>query len=259
MATSGYDPMRRQVAEDGAEYAGLHQTLNPVMEVLEQTTGLIHSESMTMSNDPRFFQGSVLNKRLGAFAGLSVVSGLMVGTCTDVISMKKDMNLSTLEGKLQLLSFSIMSLVLFANIIATYVGVAQIYHSYRLETAGPTGFEMATSYYLNPNIIAWRHLAVKSMLTSLPLFLVSTGIRIMVNFDREAIDLEDPSQSMARRLGFAFLLLYSLMAVVVYYVHYKHTQIFRERYDIAMGREMPYLKHVQSLMSQRSHKRPLDV
>jgi len=87
-----------------------------------------------------------------------------------------------------------MTFVLFANVIATYVGVAQIYHTYRLETAGPTGFEMATSYYLNPNIVAWRHLAVKCMLNSLPLFLVSTGIRIDVNFDRQAVDHPRPSE-----------------------------------------------------------------
>merc|ERR1719230_2441827 len=156
----GYDPMREQLQRESS-FRGAHQDLNPFMSALEQGTGLVHSESMHMTNDPRFFQGSVLNKRLAAFSGLSVVSGLMVGTCSDVISMKKDMNLSTLEGNLQLLSFTIMTFVLFANIIATYVGVAQIYHTYRLETAGPTGFEMATSYYLNPNIVSWRHVAVK--------------------------------------------------------------------------------------------------
>merc|ERR1719217_2060336 len=100
--------------------------------------------------------------------------------------MKKDIDLWTLDGQLQSISFGIMTLVLFANVIATYIGVAQVYHSYRLETAGPTGFEMATSYYLNPNIVSWRHIAIKGMLHSLPLFLISTGLRIQVNFDRAA-------------------------------------------------------------------------
>merc|ERR1712232_15845 len=174
-----YDPLKSQhPVRDEATYTGFHEELHPVMDAVEKATGLVHSESMHMTNDPRFFQSSVLNKRLAAFSGLSVVSGLMIGTCSDVISMKKDMNLSTLEGNLQLLSFSILTFVMFANIVATYVGVAQIYHAVRLETAGPTGFEMATSYYLNPNIVAWRHIAVKCMLNSLPLFLISTGIRI---------------------------------------------------------------------------------
>merc|ERR1712188_217106 len=101
--------------------------------------------------------------------------------------MKKDMDLLTLYGQLHFMSFGIMTLVLFANIIATYIGVAQVYHAYRLETAGPTGFEMATSYYLNPNIVSWRHIAIKGMLHSLPLFLISTGLRIEINFDRAAV------------------------------------------------------------------------
>merc|ERR1719235_1092150 len=104
-----------------------------------------------------------------------------------------------------------MTFVLFANIIATYVSVAQIYHTYRLETAGPTGFEMATSYYLNPNIVAWRHLAIKCMLNSLPLFMISTGLRMQIHFDRAAVAPEAPSEYVARTLGFAFMLFYFVM------------------------------------------------
>merc|ERR1712196_699480 len=107
---------------------------------------------------------------------------------------------------LQFVSFGIMTAVLFANVIATYVGVAQVYHSYRLETAGPTGFEMATSYYLNPNIVSWRHLAVKGMLHSLPLFLISTGMRIAINFDRVALKPSPPSFWTARLFGFFFMI-----------------------------------------------------
>jgi hypothetical protein len=246
-----------------AEYRGQHQELHPVMQMLESTTGLVHSESMDMSNDPRFFQGSVLNKRLAAFSSLSVVSGLMVGTSTAVISMKKDMDLRTFDGQLQFVSFGIMTAVLFANIIATYIGVAQVYHAYRLETAGPTGFEMATSYYLNPNIVAWRHIAIKGMLHSLPLFLISTGMRIEINFDRAASEPLPPPFWLARTIGLGYMVVYMLMGVVVWYLHTKHTAIFRERYAVAREREMPYLKHVHGLMSSQNNRqfstRPLDV
>lgn len=257
----GYDTNVNWVEESRGEreYAGRHQDLDPMMKMVEKSTGLVHSESMHLTNDPRFFQDNVLNKRLAAFSGLSVVSGLMVGTSSDVISMKKDMYLGTFEGNLQLVSFSIMSVVLFLNLIATYVGVAQIYHTYRLETAGPTGFEMATSYYLNPNIVCWRHVAVKSMLSSLPLFLVSTGIRIEVNFERVADVTVLPPLWMARLLGFGFMALYSLVALVLFWVHNKHMAVFRENYDAAKEREMPYLKHVYSMMNTRLNKRPLDV
>jgi hypothetical protein len=246
-------------ANGQAEYAGLHQELNPVMEMLEKSTGLVHSESMDLSNDPRFFQGSVLNKRLAAFSSLSVVSGLMVGTSTAVISMKKDIDLWTLDGQLQSISFGIMTVVLFANVIATYVGVAQVYHSYRLETAGPTGFEMATSYYLNPNIVSFRHLAIKGMLHSLPLYLVSTGMRIQVNFDRAAVKPLPPPLWFARAIGVFYLCVYIAMGVIVWYLHQKHTAVFRERYSVAKESELPYLKHVRGMMSTNRNARPLDV
>merc|ERR1712178_480604 len=202
--------------------------------------------------------------RLAAFSSLSVVSGLMVGTSTAVMGLKKDMDLLTLDGQLQFISFGIMTLVLFANIIATYVGVAQVYHAYRLETAGPTGFEMATSYYLNPNIVSWRHIAVKSMLHSLPLFLISTGMRIQINFDYAAEEPDSPPFWVARFIGSFYLVMYILMGAVMWYLHQKHTSIFRERYEVAREREMPYLKHVHGLMSSTSSgrqfsTRPLDV
>merc|ERR1719396_307525 len=142
------------------------------------------------------------------------------------------MNLYTYDGILQLVSFSIMTLVLFANVVSTYISVAQIYHTYRLETAGPTGFEMATSYYLNPNIVSWRHIAVKCMLNSLPLFLASTGIRINVNFERQATDIPDHSEWFARYLGTFFMALYGLMGYLLWHVHQKHMAVFRERYEV---------------------------
>merc|ERR1719471_545799 len=95
------------------------------------------------------------------------------------------MNLYTFDGICQFLGFSLMCLVLFANMLATYVGVAQPYHTYRLMTAGPTGFETAAAYYLNRDIVAWRHLSVKLMLLSMPVFVVSCGFRLLVKFDRD--------------------------------------------------------------------------
>jgi len=251
-----YNPMRKLSME--GDYGGTHKDLNPIMELLETTTGMVHSESMEMCNDPRFFQGSVLNKRLAAFSSLSVVSGLLVGTSTSVISMKKDINLMTLDGQLQLLGFAIMSFVLFANVIATYIGVAQVYHVYRLETAGPTGFEMACAYYLNPNIVAWRHMAIKCMLNSLPLFLVSTGLRIAVNFDRVVQHMEAPSAEMARALALTCLAMYMAMGVLLYFIHQKHVGVFRERYEVAKARETPFVSHVRSMMGSKGN-RPLDV
>merc|ERR1719424_2560003 len=189
-------PPESDISAEDAAVVDLEK-LGPVMSSLEGL-GLFRSESMDMSNHPRFFQASILNKRLAAFSGLGVVSGLMVGFTQSSVRGLGNMDFTTLEGKLQFASFLITSIALFANIIATYVSVAQVYHVYRLESAGPTGFEMATSYYLNPNIVAWRHIAIKGMLHSLPLFLISTGMRIEINFDRAASEPLPPPFWLAR-------------------------------------------------------------
>lgn len=255
--------MHHFTATTGREYEGLHAELDPSMQMLEDKFGLIHSESMDLQNDPRFFQHTILNKRLAAFSTLSVVSGLLVGTSTEVISMKKDMDLWTFEGQLQIASFLIMTVVLYANVLATYVGVAQVYHSFRLETAGPTGFEMAASYYLNPNIVSWRHLAIKCMLYSLPLFLISSGLRIEVHFERSAVEPIPPTLHEARAMGLFFLVVYVLMGLTVWYAHYKHVAIFKERYELARGKELPFLSHVHAMMTSsartKGQTKPLDV
>jgi len=245
-----------------ADYAGLHTELDPVMSALESVTGLVRGESMQLTNDPRFFQSTVLGKRLAAFSGLSVVSGLLVGTCSEVIGMKKDINVYEFDGQLQLCSLVIMSVVLYANIVATYIGVAQTYHTIRLETAGPTGFEMAASYYLNPNIVAWRHLAIKCMLNSLPLFMVSTGFRMQVKFDRVAEPAVAPSLYVARTLGTIFMIFYFVMGAALYYLHTKHMAIFRERYEVVADVEAPLRNHVHTMMHhgrRTGPRNPLDV
>merc|ERR1719181_1358102 len=164
-----------------------------------------------MSNDPRFFQSSILSKRLAAFSGLGVVSGLMVGFTHASVTNVGNMDFTCLEGRLHGVAFLVACMALFANIIATYVSVAQIYHVYRLETAGPTGFEMATSYYLNQNIVAWRHLAIKCLLLSLPIFLVCTGMQLEVDIGSAAEKPRPPSLLEARICGCAIMVMFFVM------------------------------------------------
>jgi len=230
------------------------EELGPVMSSLEKL-GLFRSDSMEMSNDPRFFQGSVLNKRMAAFSGLGIVSGLMVGFTQSSIRSLSNMDFTTIEGVLYGVGFIISCVGLFANIIATYISVAQVYHVYRLETAGPMGFEMATSYYLNPNVVAWRHLAIKCLLLSLPLFLVSTGIQIEVTMGSQANVPKRPSLKMARAWGFSMMGLFFAMGGVVWYIHTIHAWIFRDRYDVAMENQSPYMHRVQSMMASGRSKR----
>eukprot|EP00435_Cladocopium_sp_Y103_P009422 s345_g2.t1 len=232
-----------------------HAALPCTLQLMEDSFGLVQSDSMDLQNDPRFFQGNVLDKRLAAFSTLSVVSTLMITSTTHVIAMKKRMNFKSTEGCLRCLSFGLMSIVLFLNIVATYVAMAQTYHTYRLETAGPTGFEIATSYYLNPNITAWRHFAVKCLLNGLTLFLISTGIRVAVSFE-ELTDDEDRSQMRVDRAHFMagiFGVCYAVGGLLMHYIHTKHQDVFRMNYNLAKEHERPYMAGVHELMmSQRS-------
>lgn len=217
-----------------------------------ESVGFFRSDSMDMQNDPRFFQGSILEKRLAAFAGLGVVSGLMVGSTQASINKIENMEFATLEGKLNVISFVVACVGLFSNIIAIYVSVAQVYHVHRLETSGPIGFEMGTSYYLNVNIVAWRHIAIKCLLLSLPLYLVSTGINVEVNMGRASMKPPHPSLRVARCVGFGVMILFLAMGAIVLYIHTIHAHVFRDRYDAAMeSSHTQYVTRVQSMMGTR--------
>eukprot|EP00913_Durusdinium_trenchii_P019123 g17971.t1 len=187
----------------GGEYAD-----QAPVEAFVSAGGLFaKSESMEITNDPRFFQDNVLGYRLAAFAGMGVVAGLMVQNSLDarrsfthdsLFDMSKALTFkgsvqNHIDSWFQLAAILLLAVVHFLNIIATYVGVAQPYHTIRLMTAGPTGFESAACYYLNKNIVAWRHFAVFGALLSMPMFLLSCGLRMMVKFDRENYDWEETS------------------------------------------------------------------
>lgn len=207
-----------------------------------ETAGMARSDSMDVVNDPRFFQDNVLNYRLAAFGGLSVVSGLLVQNCMDqLFDMDKNMQVFTENhrifhpnGILQLVAFLILIVILGMNMLATYVGVAQPYHTIRLMTAGPTGFDTAASYYLNRNIVTFRHSAIKCMLVSLPLYIFQMAIRLVVKFDRateagRSAPKETPWDS--RIQGIIFCVVMTLMSMGLYWIHKKHFDIFKDRYN----------------------------
>jgi len=148
-------------------------------------------DSMEITNDPRFFSGNVIDKRLKAFGSVGIISGFMISvTFSELNGMDKDIDFppwlngwKSLDHCFQLLSFGILTYALFCNLVATFVAVAQTYYTYRLMTAGPTGFEMATKFYLDAYITWWRHYAIKHVLVSLPLLVVGHGARMMRKFD----------------------------------------------------------------------------
>jgi len=254
MTTAKYEGMP-QAAD--STYLGAHYETTAIVSAFEGA-GLIRTDSMDIQNDPRFFNDNVLNYRLAAFSGLSVVSGLMVQNAIDqMFGMSKDMpifsgavTLRSIDAWLQLLAFVLLIYIMFANFLAVYVGVAQPYHVIRLMTAGPTGFDAAVSYYLNRNIVSWRHIAIKGMLQSIPLYIFQMGLRLVVKFDRDTSASEDlpintPVDSMIQ--GIVFCVIMQLIAALLLWLHLKHFQIFRERYDVMTA----MIKPMQGFMSQQ--------
>eukprot|EP00443_Scrippsiella_acuminata_P109245 CAMPEP_0115692534 /NCGR_PEP_ID=MMETSP0272-20121206/63248_1 /TAXON_ID=71861 /ORGANISM="Scrippsiella trochoidea, Strain CCMP3099" /LENGTH=250 /DNA_ID=CAMNT_0003132601 /DNA_START=1 /DNA_END=753 /DNA_ORIENTATION=- len=236
-----------------------------------ESGGLARSESMDIANDPRFFTGNVIDKRMAAFSGLSVVSTIMVSTALgECYGMKKSIDLSTTDGVAQIIGFAVMNSVLFMNVLTTYVCVSQVYFVYRLMTAGPTGFEMASSFYLNPNIAFWRHAGVKTLLMSLPTFVVGSAFRMLKKFDNDMPGAEAETEApielpwyQARVydvsvMGIVVCSVWCFMALLLYHVNNKHQAVFKERYAIAKDMERPLLTQV-SMLSARGVGRTPDV
>jgi hypothetical protein len=230
----------------------------------------VKSDSMEIKNDPRFFQDNVLNKRLKAFTGVAVVSSLLVqSSMKEMFAMDKNMQLYTAQGgsrfhfngMIQLLAFVMLLVIFMCNMLSAYVGVAQPYHTIRLMTAGATGFETATSYYLNRNIVAWRHMAIKYMLLSLPLYISQMGFRLIVKFDRQTKadpDAFDTTPLQSRVEGIIFATIMLLLACMLYSVHTKHFEVFRDRYD-SMARRVTGGEFAAYMTSMNRHGVHLDV
>lgn len=256
---AGYNGM--PLAADST-YLGAHYETSGIVAACERF-GLVRADSMDITNDPRFFNDNVLNYRLAAFSGLSVVSALLTQNSMDqLFDMSKVMpifnSVKTLsvDGILQLISFLLLVLILFSNMLATYIGVAQPYHTIRLMTAGPTGFDAAASYYLNRNIVTWRHLAIRLMLQSLPLYILQMGLRLVVKFDRDTAKAESmpevtPMHSVIQ--GLIFCCLMQFLAFLLLWVHKKHFSIFRERYEVMCEMTKPMQGFMQQQMMPRSY------
>lgn len=211
-------------------YHGEHSDRSPAFFLLPR------SESMDLTNDPRFFSNNVITKRLVAFQTISVVSVLMVNLSIKQMFVleKKDMNVHTVNGVIRYTGFALMTVVFLLDLFTVIVIISQLFMTYRLLTAGPTGFEIAKSYYLNPNIVTMRHMAVKGFLWSLPVFVASTGCMVLSSF----------SSPLEEGMAWPLVILILLCSLSLAWVINKHQSIFKERYAVARMHERPLLSAV---------------
>lgn len=244
-------------------------------------TELVRAESMDLVNDPRFFTGNVIDKRLGAFGKLTVVSALMLGTSFgQMFALKKDMDFSEFEfgwlpvGWIQFSSFVMQMCVAFICLTTIYVLVHQTFYTYRLMTAGPHGFEQASMYYLNRTMCMWRRLAVKSLFNGLVMYVVASGMLVFVKFFRDAAAKNKAPQGIEvlniagggapmpehlpkldiyvhTALGAVLWLIFTLFGCFLIYIRHSHLSAFRTHYHFAHGMTMP-LVETNTEMSSRA-------
>merc|ERR1719188_625221 len=150
------------------------------------------------------------------------------------------MDMHTAAGAIQYLGFCCMTTVFLTDLFAVVVVIQQLFMTYRLLTAGPTGFEIAKSYYLNPNIVTMRHMAVKGFLCSLPTFVMSSGCMVYVQFFKAGTGY----------LAIPTFLILVVFTLILIFVNCKHASIFKERYVMAKEHEHPLLSHVDAMTSR---------
>jgi hypothetical protein len=157
----------------------------------------IQTDSMHITNDPRFFAGNVMDKRLAALKTLTLVSSIMFGTALgQCFALKKNMDFSKTDmGVLdiavwQMVGFCLALLVSVQCLLSLYIIAQQLFYTYRLMTAGSLGFDIAAVFYLTRTITMWRHLAIKALFSGLLKFLVLVGIQLFVKFYKEANSLK---------------------------------------------------------------------
>lgn len=249
-------------------HAGSYDVEDSAWQTFARQFDLARSESMEISNDPRFFSGNVIEKRLKAFGGLSIVSGLMLGTSmSQCFSLPKDMDFSLtfpFMGYVQMVGFCLQMSCTFMCIISLYTVAHQFFYTYRLMTSGPTGFEAASMFYLNKTIVMWRHFAIKCLFNGLWMFIFASGTQILVKFYKDAVnshpDYKDPELDMDVHLALATFVLACFLGCAMFLCQLRlhHTAAFAHYYDTCQGHAQPITQTNRDMQTRGSLREFLD-
>jgi hypothetical protein len=255
-------------------------------------------ESMDIKNDPRFFAGNVMDKRLNAFAGMATVSSIMFGTAlAQCFALKKNMNFEKHEDYVwpfnlatwQLIAFCLALLISIQCLLSMYIIAQQLYHTYRLMTAGSIGFDLAAVFYLTRTITMWRHLAIKMLFNGLLKFLVLVGIQLFIQFYKDASGVKDtpdlhgrdqamianmvnfsmvpdsqiPTVAPVHKLdmrvhagiGWIVLFICGIVSAVMHHIRYVHKAAFEQNYAHCEEKLIPIERRVYE-MGTRSKQFP---
>jgi hypothetical protein len=246
--------------------------------------GFPRATSMHVTNDPRFFAGNVMDKRLAAMKMLTLVSSIMFSTSLgQCFALKKNMDFSDVKVGVfdlaiwQIVAFCLALLVSIQCLLSLYIIAMQLFFTYRLMTAGTLGFDIAAVFYLTRTITMWRHLAIKALFNGLMKFLILVGIQMFVTFYRDAdklqagkhdtemiVNLQNGtsqnwdvvkvahathklSMKVHVAIGYTVLAICISVACVMYKIKSHHYQVFKENYEHCEESTMPIQKAFRTM------------
>lgn len=199
--------------------------------------GLFRAHSMEVTNDPRFFHKNVLLKRMGAFHVIAVTAVLIANlSCMQMLQMESS-KFNGIKGNIRYVAFVLFSTCFVLNLVTVVIIVQQLFQMTRLATAGSTGFELAKSYYLNPNIVSMRHLAANIFFVCIPIFLAAVGLTIYVKLGGRL--------NLMWSLPISIVLFFA--AIILRCFYEKHRNVFQQKYELAVTQHEP-------LLTQLTHK-----
>merc|ERR1719409_1051811 len=86
----------------------------------------------------------------------------------------------------QIISFFLAVAIAIMCLLSLYICAHQLFYTFRLMTAGPSGFDQAAIFYLTRSITMWRHLSIKFLFNGLLMFLLLVSIQLLVKFYKDA-------------------------------------------------------------------------
>jgi len=205
---------------------------NVVASVLPQCS------TMDLRNDPRFTNSNVIEKRLAAFSGLAIVAAITAGLAVDMYlhGITEGVQLVSFAGAVEIIGLLAMSSILFMSLTAALVFIYQAYFTHRLMTAGPSGFELASGFYLHDVAVRWRHFAVRCIVLALPMLLFATGCMLYARLSRyEAGTIVGRVE--IHPVAVITLLLFTAGALVLHSIAGKHDRLFEQEYAKRAARE----------------------
>lgn len=198
-------------------------------------------DSMDVTNDPRMFAKNVIMKRLAAFHLIAVCAILMGCSSSKLMFAMLD---PKFEDRLQYVCVLILGCCAVSNFLCVIIIVQQLFHVSRLVTAGPAGYEISKSYYLNPNVVTLRHCGVRLFFWAIPLYIACMAYSVFVKLG-VALDEEIEPMSLYHALPAGIIMI--LMSIGLYLVIRKHRMTFHERYTLAKEHEKPLMGHIHGL------------